>query len=65
MNNTATVTVYPDGVLRVDIVGKIVRDFASGVTVEDERGLRWTALGDRAQRHYTGPKLPGSQGVLW
>ena len=63
---TATVSVYPDGVNRADITGWIVREWTNGgVTVEDERGIRWTAYGERVKRDRIVPTTPGTQGPLW
>ena len=49
---TGTVTVY-NGLKQLTITGKIIREYPDGFTIEDKRGVLWTASGDRAQRNVT------------
>ena len=46
----ATVTVYNGGE-RLQITGPIVKQYANGLTVQDERGVVWYATSDRAAIH--------------
>lgn len=43
---TATVIVYNGGE-RLQITGPIVKQYANGLTVQDERGVIWYASNDR------------------
>lgn len=43
---TATVTVYNGGE-RLQITGPVLKQYANGLTVQDERGVVWYASSDR------------------
>lgn len=45
----ATVTVY-NGHDRHTITGTVCKEYANGLTIEDDRGVRWYATNERVQR---------------
>lgn len=61
---TGTVTVY-NGLKQLNITGKIIREYPDGFTIEDKRGVLWTASGDRAQRHHTARHNDAGPADLW